>query len=192
MVRSITRLTAVLAIVTATGTHAGEFDAQLTAYLDSNVRAWATAPIIIDAIKAQNAHTSGYDQARIDELDLAWRAQVGQADSPLIAPMLASPVSEYLREQSAASGGQVTEIILMDAQGLNVAVSEVTSDYWQGDEEKHSHTYGMGPDAIHFGEIEFDESTQRYQVQISFTINDPETGTPIGAMTVGVDGEAFM
>ncbi|MCO8145305.1 hypothetical protein NHN26_08705 [Rhodovulum tesquicola] len=192
MFRSITRLAPLLAVVTAPVAHAGDFDAQLTAYLEKSVRPWATAPIIIDAIKAQNAHTGGYDQARIDELDLVWRAQVGAADSPLITPMLASPVSDYLREQSAATGGQMTEIILMDAIGLNVAVSEVTSDYWQGDEEKHSHTYAIGPDAIHFGEIEFDESTQRYQVQISFTINDPETGTPIGAMTVGVDGEAFM
>ncbi|TCM79306.1 hypothetical protein [Rhodovulum steppense] len=192
MVRSITRLTALLAIVTASGAHAGDYDAQLTAYLDNSVRPWATAPIIIDAIKAQNAHTEGYDQARIDELDLAWRAQVGAADSPMISPMLASPVSEYLREQSAAANGQVTEIILMDAKGLNVAVSEVTSDYWQGDEEKHFLTYAIGPDAIHFGEVEFDESSQSYQVQISFTINDPETGTPIGAMTVGVDAEAFM
>ncbi|HDR27629.1 hypothetical protein [Rhodovulum sp.] len=192
MFRSITRLAPLLAVVTAPVAHAGDFDAQLTACLEESVRPRATAPIIIDAIKAQNARTEGYDQARIDELDLVWRAQVGAADSPMISPMLASPVSGYLREQSAATNGQVTEIILMDAKGLNVAVSEVTSDYWQGDEEKHFLTHAIGPDAIHFGEVEFDQSSQRYQVEVSFTIADPETGTPIGAMTVGVDGEAFM
>ena len=30
-------------------------------------------------------------------------------------------------------GGAVTEIILMDAYGLNAAQSSVTSDYWQGE-----------------------------------------------------------
>jgi hypothetical protein len=53
-------------------------------------------------------------------------------------------------------------------------------------------TYGIGPDAVHFSEVELDESTQRYQAQISLTIVDPATGEPIGAMTVGVDAEALL
>jgi len=85
----------------------------------------------------------------------------------------------------------ITEIILMDAVGLNVAVSHVTSDYWQGDEAKHQDTYGVGPDAVHFSEIELDESTQRYQGQISVTLVDPASGEAIGAVTIGVDAQAL-
>lgn len=190
MVRSLP--TFALLVVTASGAHAGDFDTQMSAYLDGAVRSWASDAIILEAVSAQNSSTGGYDQARIDELDTAWRAQVGSANTTLIEPVITGPVADFLREHMAASGGQITEIILMDAKGLNVAASDVTSDYWQGDEEKHSMTYGMGADAVHFGEIEFDESSQRYQAQISFTITDPATGAPIGAMTVGVDGEAFM
>jgi len=190
MVRSISTLA--LLVATVSGAHAGEFDAQMSAYLDSSVRSWASDTIIVDAVTAQNAANAGFDQAKIDELDTTWRAQVGSANSALIEPVITGAVADFLRQHMEATGGQITEIILMDAKGLNVAASGVTSDYWQGDEEKHSMTYGMGPDAIHFGEIEFDESSQRYQAQISFTINDPATGAPIGAMTVGVDGEAFM
>ena len=80
----------------------------------------------------------------------------------------------------------------MDAQGLNVAASDMTSDYWQGDEAKHSETYGAGPDGFHISEIEFDDSTQRYQAQVSFTLIDPATGSAIGAVTVGVDAESLM
>ncbi|TCO70456.1 hypothetical protein [Rhodovulum euryhalinum] len=192
MVRSVTKLTALLAVVAASGANAGDYDTQMAAYLESSVRSWATSPVIIDAVLAGNAQNGGYDQAKIDELDTAWRAQVGSGSAPLIEPVITGPVADYLREQMAATGGQITEIILMDAKGLNVAASDVTSDYWQGDEEKHSMTFVVGPDAVHFGEIEFDESSQRYQAQISFTITDPASGAPIGAMTVGVDGEAFM
>jgi hypothetical protein len=55
----------------------------------------------------------------------------------------------------------------------------MTSDMWQGDEEKFTETYSIGPGAVHFSEVELDESTQRYQAQISLTIVDPETGDPL-------------
>ena len=79
----------------------------------------------------------------------------------------------------------------MDARGLNVAASQPTSDYWQGDEANFSETYMVGPNAVHFSEIEFDDSTQTEQAQMSFTINHPTTGEPIGAITVGVFASAL-
>ena len=80
----------------------------------------------------------------------------------------------------------------MDAQGLNVAASSVTSDYWQGDEAKHQETYGKGAGAVHFSAIEFDESSQMYQAQISISLSDPDSGAVIGAMTIGVDADSLM
>ena len=67
----------------------------------------------------------------------------------------------------------------------------MTSDYWQGDEEKHQLTFGAGPNAIHVSEVELDESTQSYQAQVSFTIIDPATGAGIGAATIGLNAEFF-
>ena len=106
--------------------------------------------------------------------------------------MLENDAATFLREQVEASGGVITEVFIMDARGLNVAASATTSDFWQGDEAKHSETYGKGVDAVHFGEVEFDESTQSYQGQISMTLTDPATGEAIGALTVGVDAEALF
>jgi hypothetical protein len=80
----------------------------------------------------------------------------------------------------------------MDARGLNVAASTPTSDYWQGDEAKFTDTYSQGPGAIHVGDVEFDESTQSYQGQVSIVVVDPDTGNPIGAITVGLNAEALM
>lgn len=183
---------AVLIVGFAVPAHANDFAPAMQSYLDSNVRSWANSESIVAAINAQNAMTAAYDQAMIDELDLRWRAEVGGSDTPTIGPVLNNDAAEFLRQQVEAAGGRITEVFIMDAHGLNVAASAITSDYWQGDEEKHSETYGLGADAVHLGEIEFDESTETYQGQISFTIVDPSTGKAIGAMTVGVDAEALM
>jgi hypothetical protein len=40
--------------------------------------------------------------------------------------------------------------------------------------------------------VEFDESTQTYQGQISVAISDPDTGDVVGAITVGVNVDALM
>jgi hypothetical protein len=77
----------------------------------------------------------------------------------------------------------------MDNKGLNVAQSDVTSDYWQGDEAKWKKSFLAGPDGLFIDEVEFDESTQTYQAQVSVSIADPDSGEAIGAITVGVNVE---
>jgi len=162
-----------------------EFTAPLTALATSDIAAFASDPILIAAINAQNAVTSGYDQAKIDALDTQWRAEVGATSRPLIDATLSNAASQYLAGVQEASLGKYTEIFAMDAKGLNVAQSTLTSDYWQGDEDKF--TASFGANAVHIGEIEQDESTQVFQSQVSVPISDPATGALIGAITVGVD-----
>lgn len=176
----------------ATAASADEFAPAMEEFYRAEIGRLTNAQVLIDAINAQNSQTATYDQARIDALDQAWRAEVGAASSPTIEPVLKNAAADFLRGQVDAFGGRITEIFVMDAQGLNVAASDVTSDYWQGDEAKFSETYPRGPNAVHLSDVELDDSTQRYQGQISVTITDPSTGQPIGAMTIGVDAEALM
>lgn len=171
---------------------ANEYEPVMREFRAEHLTGWITDEVIVAAIKAQNAVTGGYDSAQIDKLDKVWRAEVGEAQTPTISLVLNSAASDFLRSQVAGSGGLITEVFTMDAKGLNVAASDTTSDYWQGDEEKFSLTYMVGTDAVHYSEVEFDESTQMYQAQISFTIVDPETGQAIGAMTVGVNADALI
>jgi hypothetical protein len=175
-----------------TATHAADYTPAMQSYLESEILTWAADPIILDAIRSQNAVTAGYDQAQIDALDSTWRAEVGTSSMPTISPVLTSAAAEFLRGKVAASDGTITEVFLMDAKGLNVAVSDTTSDYWQGDEDKFTMTFPRGAGAVHLGEVELDESSQRYQGQVSLTISDPATGEVLGAMTVGLDAESLM
>lgn len=179
-------------VLTAVQSSANEFEPAMQSYLEGEIKSWAQSDVLLSAIKAQNGTTAGYGEAQILEMDQAWRAEVGSSDTPTISPVLENAAAEFLRSQVEASGGVVTEVFIMDSVGLNVAASAVTSDMWQGDEAKFQKTHGAGADAVHFGEVEFDESTQTYQGQISMTITDPATGEPIGAMTVGVNAEALL
>jgi hypothetical protein len=185
-------IAAAAAALLAGTAQANDYAPAMRAFLHAEVRTWAEDPVLVSAIAAQNARTGALPQSEIDALDQAWRAEVGAAATPTIDPVLKSAASDFLRARVAESGGMITEIFAVDARGLNVAASDVTSDYWQGDEAKFTETYPAGSEGLHFGEVEFDESTQTYQGQISLTITDPATGAAIGAMTIGVNAEALM
>jgi hypothetical protein len=170
---------------------ADDFTAALEAYLKDHVAVWANDPAIVAAINAQNAVTGAYDQPMIDQLDQQWRAEVGSADSALVAPVLQNAAADFLRGRASDAGGTITEAFITDARGLNVAATDPTSDYWQGDEEKFTAVFPAA-DGHFISEVELDESTQRYQGQISMTIVDPTTGQAIGTLTVGVDAESLI
>ena len=174
----------------ATGAFAGSSEAMAT-YLENNIAPWVNEAVLIDAIRAQNEATASLSEAEIIAKDEMWRGEVGTASTPTIDPVLTSAAADFLRTKVEAAGGDITEVFIMDAVGLNVAASDVTSDYWQGDEAKFQDSFGAGAEGRHFSEIEFDESTRSYQAQISMTITDPDSGKPIGAVTVGVNAEAF-
>lgn len=159
-------LTATAMVVAATlGSQAmaNEFEPALRDLAEQKIMAIASDPAIVAAIQARNTETGGMAEAAIIDLDKKWRAEVGGSDTPTISPVLEGDVAEMLRAIRDESEGLFTEIFVMDMVGLNVAASDTTSDYWQGDEAKWQQTYGAGAGAIHISEVELDESTQSYQ-----------------------------
>ena len=168
---------------------ANDYNDALSALANDKVRAIAANPVVIAAVRAQNEKHAGLTQDQIDAMDQAWRAEVGAAATPTITPVLEHEASQELATARDESEGLFTEIFVMDDKGLNVAASDVTSDYWQGDEAKWQETYAKGADAVHLSEVELDESTQSYQSQVSVAVVDPESGAAIGAVTFGVNVE---
>ncbi len=170
---------------------AAEIDAPVKELVDGQIRGWISDPTVVEAVKAQNAKNAALSQADIDALDQQWRAETSAGSKPLIDATLSNALSQYLKKLKDDSQGLYTEIFVMDAKGLNVGQSDVTSDYWQGDEDKWQQTYPVGPDALLIGEVEQDESTQRFQTQVSLSVVDPANGAVIGAVTVGIDVETL-
>lgn len=177
----------VCAAATATTALAGDYDAPLRDLAESQLGAWIANGTLTSAIAAQNERHAGLSEDDIIDLDNQWRAGVDAGGSDLISEVLARPSSQLLIELQEGSEGLVTEVFIMDNRGLNVAQSGITSDLWQGDEAKWQETFAKGAGAIHFGDVEFDESTQSYQTQLSMAITDPSSGDVIGAVTFGID-----
>ncbi|MEF2074237.1 hypothetical protein [Consotaella aegiceratis] len=161
--------------------------APVLAVVDGQLKTALSQPRLIDSIKAQNEQTAGLSQDEIDALDKTWREEIEAGGGPLIDEKLGSNASSLLQKIRDEQQGLLTEVFIMDARGLNVAQSDPTSDYWQGDEAKWQKTFGQGGNAVFVDEIEHDDSTQMLQSQASFTIVDPETGLAIGAATVGIN-----
>lgn len=148
----------------------------------AEIRDWLANPVVEMSVTAHNRLYEGVEQAQIDELDKAWRAERESADQPLIAATLSSPLSTYLTQIQAASGGIFTEIFVMNAFGLNVGQSAITSDFWQGDEAKYQKTFLVSPTAVFVDEPEFNEKSKTWRTQVNLTLS--KDGKPIGAVTV--------
>ncbi len=143
-----------------------------------------TDPVIVQAVRAENA--KGKTLAQIQALDAKWKATPGVAD--YMQAIMDSNCGKHLAQvQSSAS--YYAEIFVMDNQGANVAMTDKTSDYWQGDEAKFKESYKGGTGAVHISNVKFDDSTQAYLVQVSVPVLDG--AKVIGAITIGVDVDSI-
>jgi hypothetical protein len=165
---------------------ARDVSAGLKSFAAINVKPWLDEPLIVEAIRAQNAVTSGFDQSKIDTLDGVWREAVKTGGDNTVAAVVTGPLPDFLRGKHKSSGGNIVEIIVMDARGLNVAATKPPSDYWQGDEPKFLNSFGAGKDGVDVGAVEYDDSSGDYIAQLSLPVADPDTGELIGAVTVGI------
>ncbi len=149
----------------------------------NELKQWLANPVVGISISSQNRKYISVNQQAIDDLDKQWRAERETQDQPLIAATLSSPLSSYLTQIQAASGGLYAEIFITDANGLNVGQSAITSDFWQGDEAKFQKTFSKGANTVFVDEPEFNEDTKTWRVQVSMTIADDKQ-QPIGSITV--------
>jgi predicted nucleic-acid-binding protein len=85
-------------------------------------------PIIIEAVKAENAKGKTLDE--IKAMDEKWKNTAGVAD--FMKALMDSACGKHIRELQK-SQPYFAEIFVMDNQGANVAMTDKTSDYWQGD-----------------------------------------------------------
>lgn len=141
-------------------------------------------PVLIAAVQEHNSFALSLDT--IKERDAAWRKVSGLDD--FMKAMMSSKAGTVLAEFEKTQSYYL-ELFLMDGQGANVSMTNKTSDYWQGDEAKWQKSFMGGVGAIHYGDVEFDDSSQAYLIQISVPVMD--NGKAIGAITIGIDLDAL-
>ena len=67
------------------------------------------------------------------------------------------------------------EVFLTDEKGLNVAMTDMTSDFLQGDEGWWKSAFANGAGAVFVDKVEFDESTKAYAMNVGVPVRDPQT-----------------
>jgi hypothetical protein len=183
----LTLASATLPAGPAGATAAAGAQSQIPARYIEQVRTWAADPIVVMSLNAANDARRDLTAQAIQDLDQQWRRQRDSAQQPLIAEVLASPLSGFLMRRQAAAQGVLIEAFVMGAKGLNVGQSAVTTDLWQGDEAKFQQSYAHGADGVHFGPVETKADTGRRAQQVSLAIVDPDSGDVIGAITAEFD-----
>jgi hypothetical protein len=148
------------------------------------IKAIAAKPEVIAAVKAQNGTKLTLDA--IKALDSKWIAASGNL--PEAKTMIESPVSKLLLA-AEKSKPYFTETILTDNQGANVAISSMTSDYWQGDEPKFVKAWADGKGDDYIARAKKDESSGAVVSQVSVPVMDG--GKAIGTLTIGVNVQAL-
>jgi hypothetical protein len=158
----------------------------ITPALLDDLRGLLKRDIVQVTVKAQNARLAAIDADAITALDKQWVAERKAPDKPLISATLSNPLSTYLLRMQARSLGLYSEVFIMDAKGLNVGQSSITSDYWQGDEAKWQKTFAVGADAVFVDEPEWHAETKTWRVQVNMAVPDASGGAPLGAATVEI------
>ena len=181
MKRIITAIVFTLfALALTTGVHAEKAPQKVKDLASTTLAAIGTDPVIVAAVKAENAKGKTLDQ--IQAKDKEWKATAGIAD--YMKAIMESECAKHLR--GIQNGAPFyAEIFVMDNQGANVAMTDKTSDYWQGDEAKFKKSFNNGTGAVFVDEVEFDDSAQAYLVQVSVPVKDGSS--VIGAITFGID-----
>ncbi|MEM8853430.1 MAG: hypothetical protein AAGD34_06985 [Pseudomonadota bacterium] len=153
----------------------------------AKLRAVVETDIVRLSLVDQNRRYGDLDQEDIIALDERWRSEREAPKKPMIAATLSNPLSAYLTRIQAHSIGLFTEIFVMDAKGLNVGQSNITSDYWQGDEAKWQKTVPAGVGAVFVDAAEYHDASDTWRAQVNLAIADENGRKAAGAVTFEVN-----
>ncbi len=130
--------------------------------------------------------------SEILNLDNQWRALSPTSHSALAKQVAASPTSSAFAAWTKEKRGLVTEIMLTNNLGTLVAMSRLTSDFWQGDEAKFEQHIRSDARDLYVSPIHYDASTSRFQVTVSLPILDEDRWLPAGVLIMGLDVEKAL
>ncbi|MFO1477545.1 MAG: hypothetical protein U1F98_12955 [Verrucomicrobiota bacterium] len=155
---------------------ADELDPALQAKVDAQIKqiqALAADPVIVDAVKAQNASLPAEDAAMTQE---KWKSLTIM--DPFVRSFTKNPAGQFLKSRKTDA---ISEAFLSDAAGCKVAfLSKPTSWCHKG---KPKHDVPMSGKTWQ-GPVELDESSGTQQVQVSVPVLDGDK--PIGSLVVGL------
>lgn len=156
-------------------------DAETKTFVKTALLPECTNAVLIKEIKAQNAKKVALE--KIQEIDKTWMK--AEEELPVQKEMLTNACAVEIKAIVAKNPAKLTEVFAMDDKGANVGQNALTSDYWQGDEDKWKLSYNEAKGGVDVGKAKFDKSANAQLQQVSLPIIDTD-GTIVGAITYGI------
>ncbi len=128
----------------------------------------AASPNLHDAARRSNETYSESPtaiQKKLEAIDGEWKRVRGAV--PLALDVVRGQPSEYLRRITALHP-TYREMLLTDRFGALVAATNITSDYYQADEEWWRKAFGDGDrGSLYIGDVAFDASAAAYTIEVA-------------------------
>jgi len=145
---------------------------------------------VIEKLRRQNKFP--LQEGTILYQDREWKEQRKRQASPMISRLLNNLLSKRLKAFSDSYQGVFNEIFVVDKSGLIIALSHVSTDFWQGDESKFKKVFNNKEQSIFICRIRFDQSTNSFLSHVSMLIKDPDSGEDIGVFIFGINVDALL
>ena len=173
--------------------------AQIAAYIASSTDAYVFRRIVDVAViarvaevrrAAQDASRDTFDKATTDLQDQEWQREHRPPAS--LAGLLTSSASRFVADV-VKHDPLYREIIVTDRHGRLVAASQITTDYFQGDEGWWTQALDDGRRGrIFVGDVRRDESAGVYAFEIAVPIVSPDNEDIVGVMKVVASSQELL
>ena len=173
---------------------ARDLASQIDAYMEERVKdalIWASDPLIIEAaVRADQVARQQKKWPLYPEI-VKQPETIKRIEKEMDATRtlnLVPAATLYLADQKGQSK-VFKEIFVTDRNGYNAAISNLTSDFVQSDEEWWVGAWTKG---IHLSRVKFDDSAGVWANEINVRIHDPRTKEAVGVMKAVLDISAVQ
>lgn len=150
------------------------------------VQEFAQESSLVTHAKRYSDERANLDTRQINLLDIKWRS--AEEDNGFATANTSAEVSGLILTFQQ-SYPQFVEIFATDKVGLNIGQSNLTTDFYQADEQWWQDSYHLGGKS-YFGQIEYDESGKHWVIPFYTPIKD-ESGEIYGVIKALLDTGAI-
>lgn len=158
------------------------FNQEIEAVLSQKIAILSTlaeSEVMVNGAKKSNENNKKLLRNDFIELDNYWRENNEKSVTKLF--LLSNDISKTLKD-FVLENPEFFEIFSTDKFGMNTGLTNLTTDYYQADENWWVVSYNRGEGKKFHGPIEFDDSSGTEAISIYVPIYDPETELVIGVI----------
>lgn len=162
--------------------------ALITSDLVRDLRQLLNNPIVPLALGYQNGVHEGLTQSDVRQRDQTWVNEVNRIGiRPLVGSVMSNPLSNFVMSVQAGSLGLMSQILVVDRQGLNAGLSAPSEDYFQADERFFQDAIAHRGAGVVVGQPSYHAPTGTWRVKVSFPIKGPDEQRNIGVTRIEIN-----